>query len=67
MIYSYHVYRTGSTFAAKCFDFPGLLATGATHDEALANINGMIEAALKAEKKPQVEQMTLFEMGEVTP
>jgi len=61
MIYSFHTYRSCDTHAAWCAEFPGLMATGATRDEALAALNAMIEAALMEE---QPDTQMEFELGE---
>jgi len=44
--FTYSVWREGSMFRAACVEFPGLEASGLTHDAALEELNAAIDAAL---------------------
>ena len=44
--FNYHVWREGGMFRATCEEFPGIEATGQTHDAALEALNAAIDAAL---------------------
>lgn len=42
----YSVWREGGMFRATCEEFPGIEASGLTHDGALEELNMSIDAAL---------------------
>ena len=64
--FTYSVWREGGMFRAACEEFPGIEASGLTHDAALEALNTAIDAALMEmpTDRDGVEMVTLplFEM-----
>lgn len=46
--YSYRVWRDGELFRSTCDEFPGVMATGISHDDALDKLSAAIAEALMA-------------------